>query len=177
MQPAIKLGYMLKLMEQVRRRKNIKKKIFSIKTSLSWLILICFASVLLGSSVATAVVVSSPVWSNVVSHQFTSQPWAGTVVASFPSVTSDIGQSITLSATLNPLPSQYQLQQNVTFYYSTAPIDVDGSGNAINQSELSYVGANQASSTVLTIAGVAQLTFTPQTTGTFYFIGEVQNPT
>jgi hypothetical protein len=147
------------------------------KMSIMTLAILCMAGVLLGSSVATALVVSSPVWSNVVSHQFTSQAWVGTVAVSFPSASSNVGDSVTLTATLNPIPSQYQLQQNVTFYYSTTPIAIDGSGNPTNLNQLSLVGPDQSSSTILTTSGITHLTFTPQVSGTFYFIAEVVTPT
>jgi len=95
-------------------------------------------------------------------------------------MTEPFSKTITLSATLNPLPTQYQLQQNVTFYFSD--LSSASSSTAITgdpTTGLALVGGNTdpSLSTVLTTAGIATLTLKPQIMGTFYFIAEVAPPT
>ena len=150
-------------------------KILEQKISKYWLIGIAITALLASSAVTAAVV--APIWSNIAPHQFTAQPWIGTVALVFPSLSSNIGQPIVLTATLNPTPNLNQLQQNVTFYYSTTSIAVGNNGNPTNQAQLNYVGIDQASSTVLSVNGIAHLSFTPSVTGTFYFIAEIITPT
>jgi hypothetical protein len=152
-------------------------KIFKKYIAWYWLITIVLAGVLTGATIVQAV---SPIWSNQVAHTFTYQSWVGTATLAFPSTSSNIGQSVTLTATLNPLPTQYQLQQNVTFYYSdwsNASSTTPFTGNAATG--LDYVGGdtNPSLSTILTTAGVATLTFTPLVVGTFYFIAVIGTPT
>jgi hypothetical protein len=149
-----------------------------VKIRFKGLFIIVLIGALIGSVTALAV---DSIWSNTLPHQFTNQPWPpGTITLSFPSASSNIGQSITLTATLNPLPTQYQLQQNVVFYYSS--LENTDSSTPITDNPatgLALVGGkdNPALSSVLTINGVATLTFTPQVTGTFYFIAEIPLPT
>lgn len=130
-------------------------------------------AVVTGSSFALAI---SPIWSNVVPLTVTQTPWVGTVVLSTTTTTFNTGQSIVLTGTLNPLPTDYQKQQAITFYFSTSPIALDVNGNPTNPAQLMFVGANQAQSTVTTIDGVATLNFIAQEAGQFYFIGKIETP-
>jgi hypothetical protein len=85
-----------------------------------------------------------------------------------------------LTATLNPVPTQYQLQQNVTFYYSnlsSASSLTAITGDPVTGLALVGGNGNPALSTALSVNGIATLTFTPQVVGTFYFIAEIVTPT
>ena len=154
-------------------------KILNKKVSLPILAVLVMIGVIAGACTALALPIT-PIFSNVVQHQFIYQSWTGTVTLSFPSATSNIGQSVTLTASLNPLPTQYQSEQNVTFYFSdlstiTASTTITGDPTT----GLALVGGNAKPllSTVLTSGGLATLTFTPTTTGTYYFIAEIATPT
>ena len=154
-------------------------KILNKKVSLPILAVLVMIGVIAGACTALALPIT-PIISNVVQQQFIYQSWTGTVTLSFPSTTSNIGQSVTLTASLNPLPTQYQSEQNVTFYFSdlstiTASTTITGDPTT----GLALVGGNAKPllSTVLTSGGLATLTFTPATTGTYYFIAEIATPT
>ena len=138
------------------------------------LICVLLIGILLGS--IAAVVATSPVWSNVSTSTITPPAWTGTVVLSNNATTAKTGDSITLTATLNPLPTQYQMQQNVTFWYSPTTIALDNNGNPTNLNQLTNLPASNTNSGVTTVSGVAHLTFIAQVSGTYYFIAEIGTP-
>ena len=155
-------------------------KILQIITKSKWLITLCIIGALVGTSLVAAAV--SPIWSNVSTSTLTPPTWpgtgvVGTVVVSNNATIANTGDTITLTATLHPLPTQYQQQQNVTFWYSTTSIALDSNGNPTNPNQLTNLPASNTNSGVTTIAGVAHLSFIAQVTGTYYFIAEVASPT
>ena len=138
--------------------------------------IICIVGLLTGIVIASPAV--TPIWSNTKSYTSTPQtyPPDGTLVLNFPSQSGPVGQAITLTATLNPLPTQYQAQQVVTFYFSylsTASTQITGDPTT----GLALVGPDLSHSSATSVNGVATITMTPQTTGTFYFIAEIATPT
>ena len=174
---------MLSYQEYFREVKKQNMEILNKKISLTMIFAFVAIAIIVGSCTALAVV--SPIWSNVTPYTATVQSWTGTVALTLPSATGTTGQPITLKATLNPLPTQYQSQQIVTFYFSnlsTTSSTTQITNNPVTGLALVGGGLNTnptdvATSSATTENGIATLTMKPQISGTFYFIAEIATPT
>jgi hypothetical protein len=133
-------------------------KILNLKVSKYWLIMVCTIGVLVGSSLGAGV---NAIWSNVAPYNFNPLPWPteGSGSLTLTVTATGVPYQVNLTAVLNPLPTAYQLQQNVTFLYN------------------STANANlQVITTVSSVNGVASTTFTSPIQGTVYFYAKIDNP-
>ena len=149
-----------------------KTKILNKQVPRYWLYIIIALGLMSGIVLAQAV---SPLWSNVVSTTITQTqyvPGNPPVVMSSLASSYGTGDIVTLTATLNPIPTTYQQQQLVQFYSSTTNIALDANGAPTNMAQLNAVG-----NSITTVNGIASLTFKSATTGTFYFIAIETTPT
>jgi hypothetical protein len=137
-----------------------------------WLIGICVAAILVGGVIGQTI----SVWSNVSHTEVTSTPYIPDqehpIQLDTPS-TILISEKITLTATINPIPTQHQHQQTVTFYYSKlSTLSKDTPTGTDPLTEKVPMGS------AVTVNGVCQVqTGIMNAEGMYYFIAEIANPT